>query len=102
MKGRSMMSDIERAEKTLRDLRAKREAAVAHGVALGEERTQLAFTAHALGDSKSRKRLDEINRESALHDSELRSLDAAISEAAARVERAHQAEQQAQGRGVAR
>jgi hypothetical protein len=96
------MNDTERAEKILTELRGKRAAAVAHGVALGEERTRLAFGAHALGDSKSRKRLDEINRESALHDSELRSLDAAISEAAARVERARQAEAQAQGRGVAR
>jgi hypothetical protein len=92
------MNDTERAEKILAELRGKREAAVAHGVALGEERTRLAFGAHALGDSKSRKRLDEINRESALHDSELRSLDAAISEAAARVERARQAEEQAADR----
>jgi hypothetical protein len=86
------MSDIERAEKTLRDLRAKREAAVARGHSLGEERTQLAFGAHALGDTKSKKRLDEINRESALHESELRSLDCAISEAAERVKAAQAVE----------
>jgi GNAT superfamily N-acetyltransferase len=95
------MSDIERAEKTLHDLRAKREAAVAHGHSLGEERTKLAFGAHT-GDQAARKRLDKINVEAALHDSELRSLDSAIAEATARVERARQAEAQAQGRGVAR
>src|SRR5258708_13720243 len=91
------MSDIERAEKILHDLRAKREAAVAHGHSLGEERTQLAFGAHT-GDAAARKKLDTINREAALHDSELRSLDCAIAEATARVERARQAEERAAAR----
>jgi hypothetical protein len=86
------MSDTEQAEKILTELRGKREAAVAHGHSLGEERTQLAFGAHALGDSQARKRLDAINRESALHDAELRSLDCAIAEATTRVNRAQQAE----------
>jgi len=86
------MNDINQAEKILCELQGKREAAVAHGHSLGEERTQLAFGAHALGDTKARKRLDEINRESALHDAELRSLDCAIAEATTRVNRAQQAE----------
>jgi hypothetical protein len=89
-----MPSDIAQAEHVLNNLRQKREVAVAHGVALGEERTQLAFGAHALGDTKARHRLDAINRESALADSELRSIDAAIAEAATRVGRARQAEAQ--------
>jgi hypothetical protein len=55
---------------------------------LSEERTRLAFGVHALGDAKARRRLDEINRETALQDSELRSIDAAIAEATARVNRA--------------
>jgi hypothetical protein len=87
-----MPSDIDQAEHVLNNLRQKRETLVAHGVELGEERTQLAFGAHALGDTKARKRLDEINRESALHDAELRSLDCAIAEATERVKRAQQAE----------
>jgi hypothetical protein len=86
-----MPSDIEQAEKTLTELRGKHEAAIAHGLSLGEERTQLAFGAHALGDTQARKRLDAINRESALHDAELRSLDCAIAEATTRVNRAQQA-----------
>jgi hypothetical protein len=86
------MNDIEQAEKILTELRGKHEAAVAHGVALGEERTQLAFGAHALNDKAARRRLDEINRESALHDSELRSIDCAIAEATTRVKHAQQAE----------
>jgi hypothetical protein len=87
-----MPSEVDQAEHVLNNLRQKRETLVARGHSLGEERTQLAFGAHALGDSKARRRLDEINREDALCDSELRSLDAAISEASVRVERAQQAE----------
>jgi predicted translin family RNA/ssDNA-binding protein len=89
------MKEVAQAEKTLNTLRDKREMLVACGVELGEERTRLAFAAHAGDDPKARARLDEINREAALHDSELRSLDAAIAEAAVRVERAQRAEAQA-------
>jgi hypothetical protein len=86
------MNDIDQAEKILIELRGKREAAVAHGHGLGEERMGLSFGAHALNDKAARRRLDEINRESALHDAELRSLDCAIAEATTRVNRAQQAE----------
>jgi hypothetical protein len=86
------MNDIERAEHVLNSLRQKRDAVVARGVELGDDRTKLAFAAHATGDAKARKQLDEINREDALRDSELRSLDAAIAEASVRVNRAQQAE----------
>jgi hypothetical protein len=92
------MSDVDQAEKTLGTLQAKREAQSARGVELGEERAALAFAAHASADAKARKRLDEINRESALHDSELRSLDAAIAEGAKRVTAAQAAEAQAADR----
>jgi hypothetical protein len=77
--------EVAKAERVLSGLRQKREAAVARGVVLGEERTTLAFAAHADDDAKARKRLDEINRESALGDSELRSIDAALSEGAKRL-----------------
>jgi hypothetical protein len=85
-------AEVAKAERVLNNLRQKRDALVAHGHDLGEERTKLAFAAHAGGDGKARERLDAINREAALHDSELRSLDAAISEAAVRVEKAQAAE----------
>ena len=84
-KDRGVMTEIAKAEHVLNNLRAKRDALVAHGVELGEERTTLAFAAHADDDAKARKRLDEINRESALGDSELRSIDAALSEGAKRL-----------------
>jgi hypothetical protein len=95
------MSDVEQVEKVLAELRSKRDALVARGVELGEARQQVAFSAHT-GDAAARKKLDAINREAALHDSELRSLDAAIAEAGTRVEAARHAEEQAQAREVAK
>jgi hypothetical protein len=79
-----MTDDVTTAEGTLATLRQKREALVAHGHELGEERGKLAFAAHT-GDQAARKKLDTINREMALQDSELRSLGAAIAEAQQRV-----------------
>jgi DNA repair exonuclease SbcCD ATPase subunit len=95
------MNDIEQAEKTLAGLKQKREALVARGHSLGEAQGRISYSAHT-GDKAARAKLDKLNAEAALHDSELRSLDSAIAEATARVERARQAEAQAQGRGVAR
>jgi hypothetical protein len=97
----TMTDEVGNAEHTLANLQQKREALVARGHRLGEERAKLAFAAHAEADAKARKRLDEINRESALHDSELRSLDAAIVEAGERLKAAQAIEQQAQAREVA-
>jgi hypothetical protein len=93
-----MPNDIEQAEHVLNNLRQKRVAAGVRGHSLGEESTKLAFAAHASDDAKARKRLDEINREAVLHDSELRSLDAAIAEAAERVKTAQAAEARAADR----
>ena len=64
------MTMTDDAEHTLANLQQKREALAARGHRLGEERAKLAFAAHAEADAKARKRLDEINRESALHDSD--------------------------------
>jgi hypothetical protein len=95
------MTTTDDAEHTLVNLQQKREALVARGHRLGEERGKISFAAHASDDAKARKRLDEINRESALHDSELRSLDAAIVEAGERLKASQAIEQQAQAREVA-
>jgi hypothetical protein len=84
------MTMTDDAEHTLNNLRQKRAALVAHGIKLGEERAKLAFSAHT-GDKAARQKLDKVNAEAALHDSELRSLDSAIAEGTARVERARQA-----------
>jgi hypothetical protein len=88
-KRRTQMSENStRAERIVSDLKAKREALIARGIELGEQRTKVAFAAHADGNEAARKKLDTINREAALHDSELRSLDAAIEEAGERVKQA--------------
>jgi hypothetical protein len=92
-----MPSDTEQAEHVLNNLRQKRDAVVAHGIELGDERGKISFAAHT-GDKAARQKLDKLNAESVLHESELRSLDAALGEAAARVERARQAEAQAADR----
>jgi hypothetical protein len=86
-----MPSDVEQAEHVLNNLLQKREVLVARGHSLGEEQSKIAFSAHT-GDQAAKKRLDKINAEAALHDSELRSLDSAIAEGTARVEAARQAE----------
>jgi hypothetical protein len=92
-----MPNEVEQAERVLAELQRKRDAAVAaHGHEL-EERGKLAFAAFT-GDGQARKRLDKLNAEIALHDSELRSLDSAIAEATARVQQAQAAEAQAADR----
>jgi chromosome segregation ATPase len=85
------MNDVEQADHVLNNLRQKRDALVAHGIELAEQRQHVAFDAHT-GDAKARARLDAINREAAVHDAELRSLDCAISEANTRAERSRTAE----------
>jgi hypothetical protein len=78
------MTDIAAAQATLVELQSKRDALVARGVELAEQRQQIAFAAHT-GDQAARKKLDGINRESGMQASELESLDAAIAEATKRV-----------------
>ena len=63
-------------------------------------RGRISYSAHT-GDKGARQRLDKLNAEIALHETELRSLDSAISEATTRVDRARQAEAQAQDKAAA-
>jgi hypothetical protein len=91
------MSEIEKAEHVLNNLRQKRDALVAHGVELGEESAKISFAAHT-GDTGARQRLNKLNAEIALHESELRSIDAAIAEAEKRLAGAERAEAQAADR----
>jgi hypothetical protein len=90
-----MPSDIEQAEHVLNNLRQKRVAAGVRGHSLGEESTKLTFAAHT-GDKAARQKLDKVNAEVALFESELR--DSAIAEGTARVEAARQAEARAADR----
>jgi sulfite reductase alpha subunit-like flavoprotein len=96
------MSDVDQAEKTLGTLRAKRDALVAHGHGLGEERTKLSFSAHAEADRAAQKRLDTLHGELGRFESELKSIDEAIAEATKRLAGAEQAAASAQDKAAAR
>jgi hypothetical protein len=82
-------------EHVLNNLRQKRDALVAHGVELGEERTRLSFSAHAEADKAAQKRLDTLHGELGRFESELKSVDEAIAEATKRVAASQAAEAQA-------
>jgi hypothetical protein len=72
------MNDTEQAEHVLNNLRQKREAIVACGRELSDERFAIALEAHTGNNNKATKRLMEINAALALHASEVESIDAAI------------------------
>lgn len=83
------MTKIEEAEKTLATLEDRRTALVQKAADLADERQRISFAAHAGGDAKARKRLDEINGVMASHSSEVESVQAAIDEASRRLDAAH-------------
>jgi hypothetical protein len=86
------MTMTDHAEHTLNNLRQKRDALVAHGIKLGEERAKLAFSAHAEADKAAQKRLDAVHGELGRFESELKSVDEAIGEATKRLAVAERAE----------
>jgi hypothetical protein len=86
------MTDIAKAEATVSELQRKRAAAVLRASELSDERSRCSYGAHVQHDPESRKRLNEINSELAVHDSELRSIDAAIAEAERRKQQAQATE----------
>jgi hypothetical protein len=83
------------AERVIGDLEKKRDALVARGNEMATIRASYAFAAHARDDKVARAKLDQINRETAEHGSELASLDAALKTAQQRLAAAqqHQARQ---------
>lgn len=95
------MTDVEKAEKIVADLEAKRAASIARGTALADERANTAFGAHT-GDGKAAKRLEEIHIAIATHASELASLDAALRTATDKVDTARHAAAQAEDQNQAR
>jgi uncharacterized protein YhaN len=86
------MSDIQKAEKVLADLQAKRARLIARGVEIGDQRAAIAYDAHATGNAKAERRLAELHREAAEYESQLAGLDAAIKTATDRLAKAQQAE----------
>jgi hypothetical protein len=86
-----MPSEVEHATHVLNNLRQKRDALVARGVELADERASIALAAHT-GDSKASKRLLEVNAALAVRASEVESIDAAIKAAGEKCAAAEQAE----------
>jgi hypothetical protein len=88
------MNDADQAEHVLNNLRQKREAIVARGRELSDERAAIALDAHT-GNNKATKRLMEINAALALHASEIEGIDAALKAASEKLAVAQAAEAQA-------
>ena len=92
------MSDattVEAAEAAIGNLESKRAALVARGEELATVRASYAFAAHAKGDKAARAKLDQINKETVEHSSELASIDAALKTANERLVEAKQHEAKA-------
>ena len=79
---------IDAAQAAIANLTAKRDVLVTRGQELATIRASVAFKALSEGDATSRRKLDEINRESVVHDHELASIDAALVTARQRLEAA--------------
>ena len=95
------MNEVQKSEAVIADLETKRAACVRRGTELADERAAVALDAHT-GNTKARKRLDEINAAIAAHGSELASFDAAIKAAGERLQQAQASASQTQARKVAR
>lgn len=95
-------SSVADAEAIVRDLEAKRTQHVQKGTELANGQAAIAYSAHTAGDASTKKRLAEIERALSDHATELRSLDAAVSEAQGRVATARAAEAEEQDRANAK
>jgi hypothetical protein len=78
------MTEVETATKTLNDLMDTRDQLVGRSAKLVSDCQAVAYAAHT-GDKGARERLRKINDESVLHNAELEGVDAAITEANARL-----------------
>jgi hypothetical protein len=89
------------AERVIANLEAKRVALVERGNELATIRASYAYAAHANGDKAARAKLDQVNRETAEHGSELASIDGALATARRKLEAAQRAEAKAADRAKA-
>jgi chromosome segregation ATPase len=94
------MTEIEQAEKIVRELEEKQEALIARTKVLAKQRQECSYAAHT-GDKAARTKLDKINVEASTHAGEIESVDAALREAAARLNAAHAETDRAADRAAA-
>jgi hypothetical protein len=90
------------AEQVIANLESKRAALIERGNEMATIRASYAYAAHARDDKVARAKLDQINRETAEHGSELASIDAALKTAQQRLEAAQRAEARAADREQAK
>jgi hypothetical protein len=93
---------VEKAERVIRDLEAKRVELVQRGIEIAESRKRLSFAAIADGDPKAKKELERLDSEAARHTLDLENILAALMTADARVQQARQREAEEQDRAAAR
>jgi predicted translin family RNA/ssDNA-binding protein len=86
-----LLTAIEWVEKTLSQLADKRERALKRSQEISAERAQIGYAAHAKGDQKAIKRLEQLNLDVVNMSGEVASIDAAIAEAQKRLAAAQQA-----------
>jgi hypothetical protein len=94
-------NELENAEQVLSDLIRKRDEHAARGAVLTDARGAISYAANT-GDQAARKKLDTLNHEFSLHQSELENFTAAIAEATKRVDAARHSEASAATRANAR
>ena len=85
------MTEVEKAIATIKTLEDARQKLIQNQTELADERGRVALGAHT-GDQKARKRLDAINTEVVSYAFEMSSIEAAITEAHARLAAAQAAE----------
>jgi chromosome segregation ATPase len=102
MSEHNVSESVVRAEQVLRDLVAKRDKLNGRAEQISQERKSVGFQVHAEHDKAARRRLDELNNESAKLSGELESVEAAISEAGVRLDAAKAAAERAADQEKAR
>jgi len=92
MTKQARVETVAEAQRILTQLEERRAAVVARGQELATIRASYAYAAHANSDAAARAKLDQVNRETAEHGSELASIDGALATARQKLDLARQRE----------
>src|SRR5262245_32350061 len=96
-----MSNDVQKYQEALGRLQDKRTKLIERTSKLTEERSAIAFAAHATDDERAQRRLKQIHADIVSQESELASIDSAIATAAERLRLAEHEDAQAQDRQAA-
>jgi hypothetical protein len=84
-----MTNEVNTAQNTLAELEEKRARLIEHGFRLSDQRREISYDAHAIGDESARKKLAKLHGEIVQHDSEVQSIEEAIEIAKLKLAQAH-------------